>query len=124
MAKTIEITIGERMAAAALLNAGQFNNATLAVVLDDIKKFAITEEEWVKANLKKTPTDEEVAKLSQEEKATTRQTWTWDETFTKTIDLDGGTVTAITEMVKQKSDEKKLTLQDAALLTLVKKLEA
>lgn len=117
--KTISATIGERVAAVGLLNAGKFSNSVLAIVLDDIKKFAVTEEEWKKANLVKTPSDEEIRNLP----ADTRQTWRWDETLTKDIELQKETVSSIVEMINAKSDAKELTVNDAAVLTLQAKLD-
>lgn len=124
MSKSIEATIGERVAAVGLLNAGKFNNLALSDVLSDIKKFAVTEEEWAQANLTKTPTDEQIAALDPEARKGAAQTWTWDETILKTLDLEQGTVDALQALIKEKSDNKELTLQDAALLSLQKKLEA
>lgn len=126
MTKSVTLTLGERVAAVGLLNIGKFNNSTLAVILDDIKKVAVTPEDWTAANLVKTPTDEEIAALPAEEKATARQSWKWDENekTEKTIELEQGTVDALTEMIKEKSDAKELTLADGAMVTLQKKLIA
>jgi hypothetical protein len=120
--KTIEITIGERVVAINILNAGKFDNRQLAYVLEDIKKLAVTPEEWEQSNLKKTPSDEELNGLSAEERAKTPQTWKWDETVTKQVELSQETVDYLKGAIKQKSDAKELTLQDAAVVTLDKKL--
>lgn len=111
--KTVNLTIGERTKAIELLNGGKFNNSTLAVVLDDIKKFNVTEPEWVEAELVKTPN------------ANGTETWKWDETKSlKDIELDQGTVDALTSIIKSRSDANELSLSDGAILSLGKKLEA
>ncbi len=121
--KTVkQLTIGERLAAINLLNAGKFNNSTLAVVLEDIRKFSMTEEDWTAANLVKTPTDEEVAALSPEERKVSSQTWKWDETLFKDVELEQGTVDALKSAIQERSDSNSLTLQDGPLLSLQKKL--
>lgn len=112
MAKTVNLTIGERAKAIEYLNGSQFNNSTLAVVLGDIKNIAITDEEWKDANLVKTPTPDG------------NERWTWDETFTKDVELDSATVDALLGIIGKKSDANELTLSDAAVLTLEKKLKA
>lgn len=124
MSKNINATIKERLAAVGLLNAGKFNNSTLAVVLDDIKTISMTEEEWVAANLTKTPNDEEMrAIIAADPKATVDQVWNWQE-VNKDIELQAGTVDALLGIIKEKSDGNELTVSDAALLSLQAKLEA
>ncbi len=123
MAKEIILTIGERLGAINILNAGKFSNEQLASVLDDIKKLAISEEDWKTANLTKTPSDEEVKNMSPEQRAITQQTWKWDEKVEKTLELTVETSALLLEKIREKSTNKELTLQDGALLTLQKKIQ-
>ena len=113
MAKEITFTIGERLAAIGILNAFKGDLSQLVVLMDDIKKFAISETEWKVADLKKTPTGDG------------KETWQWTDTEkqAKKIELATETAAYILAQIKEKSDKKELTLADAALLTLKKKLE-
>lgn len=122
MTKNVSLTIGERVAAIGILNDGKFSNSQLAVVLGDIKNIAITPEEWQEAHLTKTPTDEEVAALSQEERANVRQTWKWDETIVKAIEIGQETVDFLHAEIKRKGDASELTIADSALLSLDTKI--
>lgn len=125
MTKNVSLTIGERVAAISLLNEGKFNNATLAVVLDDIKKIAVTPEDWAGANLVKTPTDEQVSLMTQEERAATNQTWKWnDDAAMKEVELGQETIDFLHNEIKRKGDALELSISDGAVLTLDKKLTA
>lgn len=116
------LTIGERLGAVRILNDGKFTNLELASVLEDIKKFAVSEEDWAAANLRKTPSDEDIKALPPEERLKTAQTWNWDETVEKEVEISADTASYIVGEIKKKSDAKELTLADAALITLQKKL--
>lgn len=120
--KEINLTIGERVAAIGLLNAGTYNSSTLAFVFDDIKKLAMTDEDWTEAGLTKAPTDEALAAMSDEERRGVNQTWRWNEK-NKDIELGGETIKALVDGINKKSDAQELTIQDGALVTLLKKLE-
>lgn len=124
MTKEVTLSIGERVAAIGLLNEGKFSNSGLAAVLGDIKQIAVIAEEWVGANLVKTPTDEAVAAMTAEEKATVQQTWNWTDTEAqaKTVTLEQETVDFLRGEVKRKGDANELRLTDSALLTLDTKL--
>ena len=123
MSTSITVTIGERLAALGLLNAGKFNNSTLAVVLDDIKKIVITEEEWEKAGLVKTPSDASVAEMTPEERAKVSRTWNWNEVgMEKEVELGKETLDALRQMIDEKSEAKELTIADGALISLQAKL--
>lgn len=125
MSKTINFIIKERLSAVGLLNAGKFNNLTLASVLADIPNIVVSEEEWVDAKRVKTPTDEEVKTITDANpEAKIPQNWTWDPEMNKDIELQAQTVDALLFMIKEKSDANELTLADSALLSLQAKLEA
>ncbi len=122
MSKTITLSIGERVAAIKLLNVGKFSNSTLAVVLDDIKKIAMSEQEWKDAKLTKSPSDEEIKAMPKDANAEIQQTWNWTEAD-KAIELGKETVDVLLEMIKQKSEAKEMTLGDSSLVTLENKLK-
>jgi len=63
--KTLSLNISERLAALSILNVFKGNLDTLAIVLEDIRKFTVTDEEWEKAD-KKVVTNGENTQ------------WTWD----------------------------------------------
>lgn len=52
--KEAELNTSERLAALAILNTYKGNLDTLAVILEDIRQFVITDEDWVKADRKVT----------------------------------------------------------------------
>lgn len=115
-AKTISLTIGERVAALKLFDAFKGSISTLATLLDDVKQFTVSNEEWEKANLVKTPN-----KNAQGEPDGTEQ-WKWDETVENEITLQEGSYTYLKDEIKKKSDAGDITLADVALVSLEKKL--
>jgi len=110
-AKTINLTIGERIAALKIFDSFHGSLDTLAVLLEDVKQFTITVEEWEQA--------EKV--VTKNPDAT--ESWTWnDEKVLKDIVLQGATVKFLSDEIKKKSDAGEITLKDIALSTLNKKI--
>ena len=122
MSKKIEATLGERVAAISVLNEGKFSNSGLAAVLDDIKKLAITPEEWTAADLTKTPSDAEVAALPEDKRANVQQTWKWNETGVTELELGQETVDFLHTEIKRRGDASELKISDGNLISLDKKL--
>ena len=110
--KTVNLTIGERLGALKLLDQFKGGMATLRVILDDVKQFPITEEEWKTANLVKTPQQDGT------------ENWKWEEDkVMKDITLQPETAAYLTASIKAKSDANEISLQDVALSTLETKLQ-
>lgn len=118
MSKEISLTISERVKTIGILNDFKGNLDMLAKILDDIKKIAITPEEWTAAGLVKTPVKNAQGEL------TGQETWNWNdkEELNKTVTLDGDTILYIQNALKEKEDKKEISLADGALITLKAKL--
>lgn len=110
-AKTINLTIGERLAALKLFDAFKGSITTLAGIMDDVKQFPVTAEEWTEANLVKTPNQDGT------------ENWKWDEKVNKDVTLAAVTVQYLLEEINKKSDAGEVTLADMALLSLNEKLK-
>lgn len=112
MSKKINFTIGERVKMLSLFDTFKGNFTQLVALSDDVKKVAITADEWTKA-------DRKIIKTGDNE------SWTWkedDKTTWKDIELESVTVSYLQETIKKKSDDKEITLADIALINLQKKL--
>lgn len=114
--KTVTLTLGERLAAIKLFDGFKGSISTLATLIDDVKPFTISAEEWEKAELVKTQN-----KNAQGEPDGTEQ-WKWNDTVEKEITMQDSTVTYLKDEIKKKSDAGEITLADIALVTLEKKL--
>lgn len=116
MSKELQLTIGERIAAAKIFDAFKGAITQLAAILDDVKSIVITEDEWNKAKLVKTPV---------EGSTTGAENWNWtDEGSEKTVTFSQEAVDYLRKEIKTKSEANELTLADKALITLEKKLTA
>ena len=125
MTKELNLNISERYAARALLAGFKGDLGTLAFILDDLKALAISDEEWKAAQLTKTPSDEEVAALTPEERKSVVQNWKWeDEGSEKNFTLSQEGVDFLTKDIKAKSESGEFTVADAKVLMLNKKLTA
>lgn len=111
-AKTVNINIGERLAAIKIFDAFKGGLATLRVLLEDVKQLPITEDEWKEAGLTKTAQPDG------------SETWKWNETVTKDVTFQPESIEYLKEAVKVKSDSGEITLQDIPLSTLEQKLTA
>ena len=109
--KTVNLTIGERIAALKLFDAFKGSLTTLATLLEDVKQFTITDEEWKEAGLVKT------------DKPDGTSTWNWTEgKVNKEITLQQPSIDYLKQSIKTKSDAGEITLADVALSTLDAKL--
>lgn len=112
-AKTLSLTIGERVKALGILDGFKGSLATLATLLEDVKQFVVTDEEWTAADLVKTPTPDG------------KETWKWNESAPeKEVTIQAPTVDVLKADIKTKSDANELTIADVALVSLDKKLNA
>lgn len=112
MSKELSLSISERVACAKIFDEFKGNITTLAALLDDIKKIAVTPEEWETAKLVKTP------------KGDGSEQWNWkDEGSEKTLDLSDATTTYLKSTIAKKSDANELGLSDQAVLSLNSKLQ-
>lgn len=108
MSKTLTLTIGERLAALKIFDGFTGGSVLqLGAIMDDIKAFPITEEEWTAADRKI-------------EKTETGETWKWDETkVNKDITLQDVSAEYLAKTISAKTD---VTAKDIHLVTLNKKL--
>lgn len=115
-AKTLELTIGERLAALKIFDAFKGSMVTMKALLDDVKQLPMTEEEWTKANLVKTPVAGNNGQPDSEQ-------WKWDEVVKKEVTLQSETVEYLKAQIKSKSDAGEVTLSDVALVSLNDKIQ-
>lgn len=120
--KKMTLTIGERLAAIKIFDLFKGSLSTLSVLLEDVRQFTITPEEWEQAELKKIPSDDALAAMEPDERAGINQTWNWQEKTPKEIALQPESAAYLKEEIKKKSDAGEVTLQDVSLVTLEKKL--
>lgn len=105
-----ELTIGERAGALRILDGFHGGLSIMRVLLEDIKNFAITEEEWTTAKLVKTPSP-------------VGEKWNWDdEIVKKDITIQPETLTFLKQEITRKSEAGEFTLGDVSISTLEKKL--
>ncbi len=129
MSKEVKLTIGERAKLIGIMNEFKGNLSTMSVLLEDIKPLTITEEDWKKAKLVKTPTDEEVKKIldadpEQPSKKEVPQQWKWQEDGSeRVVKLQKESVDYILNEIKKKSDAGEITINDASLIAIDKKLK-
>lgn len=110
--KTVKLNISERVKALGILN--EFKGALdkLSVILEDVKQFSITDEEWEQANRTVTPN------------GAGGETWTWDDEKApeKELTLQPATVEYLRETIKAKNEKGEFSLADKAFITLSEKL--
>lgn len=109
--KTINLTIGERLAALKIFDAFEGSKAGLRALLEDVKQLPVTEDEWKEAGLIKTPAQDG------------QETWKWEEVVNKDVTFQPETIQILVGAIKNKSDSGKMTLQDIPLSTLDTKLQ-
>ncbi len=116
LTKTISLNISERLSSVSILNGFKGNLDKLAGILEDIKHFAISEEDWEKAERKVTPTKDAEGNDSVQ--------WNWNDEKggEKEITISESTASYIRETIKEKNDKGEFTLQDKAFITLQAKL--
>jgi hypothetical protein len=110
----ITLTIEERFAVTKILNEFRGSLDKLAIILEDIKLFPLTDEELAKIGGKKSFTPEG------------KQVLNWSiqlgETLLKEIEIQEETVDYLIATIKKKSDDGKLGIEDSSVITLKKKL--
>jgi hypothetical protein len=111
MSKTLNLTISERVSALGILNGFKGKLETLSVILEDIKGFVITEEEWEQADRKITVDGE-------------NSSWTWDNDKgpKKDVEAQEATVDYLRAQIKEKDEKGEFTPSDKAFITLKEKL--
>jgi hypothetical protein len=125
MTKELSLNISERLAARAIFDSFQGNIKTTEAIIEDRAKVGVAPEEWTKAGLKKTPTDEEIALLSPEDKKTVQQAWNWtDEGSEKEVTLSSEAVEYLIKTINEKSEAGQLTVRDSGAVGLSNKLNA
>lgn len=108
----VSLNLGERVAALKIFDAFKGNISTLAVLIDDVKLFTVSEEEWKTAGLVKTQSADG-----------TQESWKWNEVVEKEIEIQKESLAYLLAKIKEKSDANEITLADLALMSLEKKLK-
>lgn len=120
MSKEITLTISERVVASQIINAYKGNIDELSLMLEGIKQIAITPEEWVSAELVKTPI------LGENGQPSGQESWNWNDhspELDKALTLDSAVVLYILNAIKAKEEKGEITMADKALITLKPKLQ-
>lgn len=113
MTKELNLTIGERVMVAKLFDemAKETNLETLSLLIDEMKKVAMTPAEWEAAKLVKTPHPDG------------SESWKWeDEGSGKDFELQDKTVDLLKARIKAKNDANQFSMTDVAAITLNNKL--
>lgn len=111
-AKTLSLNISERLASLAVLNSYKGNLDTLATVLEDIRKFVVTEEDWAKADKVETPTENG-----------TNWTWDNDKAGLKDIEVAAETAKFMLSDIERRDAAGEFGIQDKPYITLKEKLK-
>uniref|UniRef100_A0A6M3XZB0 Uncharacterized protein n=2 Tax=viral metagenome TaxID=1070528 RepID=A0A6M3XZB0_9ZZZZ len=108
----IKLNISERLFAISILNEFKGGLDKLAIILEDIKKFTITEAEWTQAEKK-------------EIKQGGNVNWTWNDAKggETDIDIQKETLDWLTTRIQEKDEKGEYTLQDRAIISLSSKLK-
>lgn len=130
--KTIELNISERIFGLLLLNNFKGNLDVMSVILEDIKQFPISDEEWSKAEQLYTDNEgveykskddfEAAQRAIPEEKRGGAMKWNDEAGGLKAINIQKETGKYLIDTITEKSDKGELTLRDKAALTFKKKL--
>lgn len=112
MNKTIELNIAERILLIGIFNQVKGDIETLQSVLEDVKGVSLTEEDKTEANFREVK-DEEGKIVS----------YAWDKSEPKEIELSEKTITFVNKFIDEKSKAGELTVADAPLLEIFKKLK-
>lgn len=109
--KTISLNVSERLSALSILNNFKGKLETLAAVLEDVKKFPVTDEEWIKADRQVTTNGDD-----------TRWTWDNEKGGLKEIEISSETADVILKDIELRDSKGEFTLQDKPYITLRDKL--
>ena len=112
MNKKLELNISERLAAISILNEFKGNLDTLSVILEDIRKFPVSDEDWTKAERKETKTEDR-----------TTLTWDNDKGGLKKIEIDALTSEYIIKDIEKRDAAGEFGLNDRSYITLKAKLK-
>lgn len=112
MNKTIEVGIAERLQLIGVFNQVKGDIETLSAVLEDVKTVSISEEEKKEINFREVK-DEEGKLVS----------FAWDKTPSKQVTLSEKTITFFNKFIEEKSKAQELSVADAPLLEVKRKLE-
>lgn len=110
--KPIELNIAERILLIGIFNQVKGDIETLQAVLEDVKEVSLTEEEKTEIGFRE---------IKNEEGQTT--SFAWDKTEPKEITLSKNTTKFVTKFINEKSKNEELTVADAPLLEILKKLK-
>lgn len=113
MSKKIEIGLAERVQLIGLFNNVKGDIETLQSVLEDVKEISILEDEKNEVGFKevKNEKDEVVS-------------YTWDKVKIKEITLQEKSVAFVNKFMEEKSKNEELSVADAPLMEIYKKLNA
>lgn len=112
----LSLNISERLYAALLLNQFKGNLDTLVEIMDDVKKFRITDEEWTKADRQINTT------MDGNSNPITSWAWNDDKGGDKEIEITKTTKEYLVGKIKEANDKGQFTFQDKAAITLSNKL--
>lgn len=111
--KTLSLNISERLSALAILNSFKGDLDKLSFILEDIKLFGISEEEWEAAGKTQTPVEGK--------EGTYQLQWDNEKGGLKDITVNLVTSDFIKSFIKEKSDKGELGIEDNWYLTLFEK---
>lgn len=109
----ITLTISERVRALSVLNAFKGSLEHLAIILEDIKQFTVTDEEFVQAERVIMPADEN---------GNVQWTWNDEKGPQKEIALNAVTFAYLHDTIKERSEKGEFSLSDRPFITLFEKL--
>lgn len=109
----LSLSISERLFCLTVLNAFKGNLEKLSVILEDIKKFPITEEEWKKAEKKETKMPD----------GTMQWNWNDEKGGEKEIEISMATADYLKEEIERKDIAEEFTLADKNIISLKDKLK-
>lgn len=107
----IKLNISERLYALRILNEFKGSLEKLASILQDIKQFAIKDDEWIKAE-----------RSIEGEGDTVIWKWSDEKGEEITLAIEKDTANYLKEILKGKDEKGEFTLQDKAAMTLFGKL--
>lgn len=110
--KTIKLNISERLFAIKMLNEFKGALEVLSIILEDIKKFAIIDEDWNRAEREIITDGDNVS-------------WKWNDERggEKNIEIQKETVKYLQNKITEKNDKGEFTLADKSAISLEAKLK-
>lgn len=117
MAKLL-LTISERHRLLTILNDFKGNLDTLAVILEDVKKIRIEDDEWTKAERVITKVKDETGKEVEQ--------WNWqdEKAGEKEVELEKDTTKFLKDSIAAKDKAGEITVADVILISINKKLNS